>query len=133
MTDSTSSRVAKALRAAAPPAVAVFVVLLLLCFPPESYGFYPQCPLHQLFNLQCPGCGATRALTALIHGRIAAAIQFNPLATVLFPVVAVYSIFVYAQFVKRKPICWPDLPPTAIYAALAVTLLFGVTRNLSSF
>jgi hypothetical protein len=133
MTDSTRSSVAKALRAAAPLAVTAFVVMLLLRFPPESYGFYPQCPIHQLFNLQCPGCGATRALTALLHGQITAAIHFNAPATMLFPVAPAYSIFVYTQFLRRKPIRCPNLPPTAIYAALAATVLFGVVRNLSSF
>jgi hypothetical protein len=133
MTDSIRSRVAKVLRAAAPPAAVAFAVTLLLRFPPENFGFYPQCPLHQLLNLQCPGCGATRALTALLHGHIAAAIHFNPLATVLFPVVAVYGFFVYAQFLRRKPIRWPSLPPATIFTALAVTVLIGVVRNTSSF
>ena len=133
MTHSTRSRVASALRAAAPPAVVALAVMLLLRFPPESCRFYPQCPFHQLLDLKCPGCGATRALADLLYGHLAAAIHFNALATLLFPVVAVYGIFVYAQFLRRKPICWPNLPPATIYTALSVTALFGVARNLSSF
>ncbi len=102
MTHSTRSRVANALRAAAPPAVIAFATATIVRFPPGHYGFYPQCPFHQLLSLQCPGCGATRALTALLHGQIAVAIHFNALATMLFPVVAVYGIFVYARFLRRK-------------------------------
>ncbi len=133
MSHLTCSRPANVLRGAAPPAAAAFVVILLLRFPPESYGFYPQCPFHQLLGLQCPGCGATRALSALLHGHIAAAVHLNALATVLFPIVAIYGIFVYAQFLRRKPIHWPNLPPATLYTALAVTVLFGVARNLPWF
>jgi Protein of unknown function (DUF2752) len=133
MIHSTRSRVANALRTAVPPAVVALAVMLLLRFSPESCRFYPQCPFHQLLGLQCPGCGATRALADLLHGHLAAAIHFNALATLLFPVVAVYGIFVYAQFLRRKPICRPNLPPATIYTALAVTALFGVARNLPSF
>jgi hypothetical protein len=113
--------------------VAALVAIVLLRFSPESYRFYPQCPFHQLLDLRCPGCGATRALASLLHGHIAVAIRFNALATLLFPVVAVYGISVYAQFLRRKHIRRPNLQPATIYTVLAVTVLFGVVRNLSSF
>ena len=132
MIRSGSRRIANALRAAAPPAGIAFAVAILLRFPPERYSLYPQCPFRQLFNLQCPGCGATRALAALLRGDFAAAIHLNPLAAVLFPLAAAYGVVAYARFIKRLPIRL-HLPPVAVYAALAVTLLFGVIRNLPSF
>ena len=133
MTHLIRSRVANPLRAAAPPVLVAFATAMLLRFPPGRYSFYPQCPFHQLLNLQCPGCGTTRALDAMLHGHLTAAIHLNPLATLLFPIAAVYSIFVYAQFLRRKPIHWPNLSPVTIYMALAVTVLFGVVRNIPSF
>lgn len=42
----------------------------------------PACPFHALTGLPCPTCGTTRALAALTHGRIAAALAWNPLAAV---------------------------------------------------
>ena len=132
MMSSTGSRMAPALRAAAPPAVIFLAAAILFHFPPEQYAFYPQCPFHQLFNLRCPGCGATRALFALVHGDFVAAIHFNALSTVLFPLAAAYGIFAYSRFLKCEPLRPPTLPPATVYAALGITLVFGVIRNLPS-
>jgi hypothetical protein len=51
---------------------------VLYTFPPVTAGFYPQCLFHQLTGLDCPGCGTTRALHALLHGRVLEALRFNP-------------------------------------------------------
>lgn len=40
----------------------------------------PPCPFHALTGLYCPGCGSLRATHALLHGRLAEALQFNALA-----------------------------------------------------
>ncbi len=56
---------------------------LLYRFPPEKYSFYPVCPIHQYLHLYCPGCGSTRALAALLHGRVIEAMHYNPLFVAL--------------------------------------------------
>ncbi|MDD2320045.1 MAG: DUF2752 domain-containing protein [Geobacteraceae bacterium] len=35
------------------------------------------CLIKNLFGIECPGCGLTRAFSALAHGDILAAMQFN--------------------------------------------------------
>src|ERR1700761_7382729 len=57
-------------------------------FNPSAYGFYPVCQFHQLTGLNCPGCGATRALYALLHGDILLALRDNALVLVLGAVAA---------------------------------------------
>ena len=130
MRPSHQGRVAGVLRAATPIAALAFATAILLRFPPERYAFYPQCPFHQLFNLQCPGCGTTRALFALLHGDIVAAIHFNAFAAAFFPLAASYAIFTYEKYLKREPIRPPTFRPATVYAALGITLVFGVIRNL---
>lgn len=55
---------------------------LLLCF---SYlythyrQFFPACMFRELTGLFCPGCGATRALHALLHLDIGRAVHMNAL------------------------------------------------------
>ena len=52
---------------------------VLYTFPPVTSGFYPQCVFKQATGLDCPGCGTTRALHALLHGRVGEAFRFNPM------------------------------------------------------
>jgi hypothetical protein len=126
-------RIANTLRAAAPPAVILFAAAVLLRFPPSHYSFYPQCPVYEYLHLQCPGCGVTRALAALLRGHLADAIHFNPLVTLLTPFAVAYGILCYHRFLQRKPFPRVDVPPAAIYGALTVAAVFAAIRNLPSF
>jgi Protein of unknown function (DUF2752) len=131
MTLATRSRVVRTLRAAAPPAIIALVATILLLFPPENYSFYPRCPIHEYLHLQCPGCGATRALAALLHGHLAEAMHLNALVTPLLPFAAAYCILCYYRLFLNKPQRWPQPPPAAIYSTLAIAAVFTILRNLS--
>jgi hypothetical protein len=133
MNSSLRKRIADALHTAAPPAVIAviaLVILVLLRFPPGQYNFYPQCPIHELTHLQCPGCGATRAAAALFRGRLAEAMRLNALVTLLLPFVAGWGIVCYRRVLQRKPIRWPQPSPAVLYAAFTLTAVFTVIRNL---
>ena len=129
------SRIAEVARAAVPVALIASVIATVLRFPPSQYGFYPHCPFHAAFGLLCPGCGATRALAALLQGNLREAVHLNAFATALMPFVVAYGIATYLNFVTRWPLRLPQPPPSAIYATLAAAALFTITRNLhaSSF
>jgi hypothetical protein len=126
----THSRVADILRAAIPPAIVLAFVFAMLRFPPTQYGFYPVCPVHGLLGLQCPGCGATRALVALLRGHLTEALRFNALTTLLLPFAFAYGILCYRDFLKRRAIRPLRLPSAAIYSAIAVAAVFTMFRNL---
>ena len=130
MTVSVRSRIAALLRAAVPLVVAAGAVAVLLRFPPGQYSFYPQCPIYRYLHLQCPGCGATRALAALLHGDIAEALRLNALTTLLMPFAAVYAALCYGRFLRHVPVQLPRLPRAAVYTALGVAVLFAIARNL---
>ena len=53
--------------------------VILLLVPPDSphAKWLPKCMLHEWTGLYCPGCGATRALSALLHGDIMASLHNN--------------------------------------------------------
>jgi hypothetical protein len=104
--------------------------MILLRFPPAQHSFYPRCPIHELFHLQCPGCGATQAVAALLHGRFAEAMNLNALITLLLPFAAAYGILCYSRLLQCKPLRWPQPRPAVIYAALTVATVFTVIRNL---
>jgi hypothetical protein len=124
------SRAAESWRATVPPAIVALAAMLLLRFPPEQYSFYPGCPIHELLHLQCPGCGATRALAAMLHGHLAEAMNLNALVTLLLPFVAAYGILGYRRLLQGKAVRWPQ-PPTAItYAGFTLAAVFTLIRNL---
>jgi hypothetical protein len=63
----------------------------LVRWPPGLGGLYPACPIHLWFGVECPGCGATRALAALLHGRLTEAMHLNALFVLLLPCAVAFA------------------------------------------
>ena len=56
--------------------------LYLYFVDPLTSPFAPPCLFTAIFGAHCPGCGSLRALHALAHGDLKAALEFNaPLVT----------------------------------------------------
>jgi hypothetical protein len=104
---------------------------VLLRFPSTQAGFYPACPIHEYLGLLCPGCGATRALAALLHGRLMEALQFNALFVLLLPFALAGAIESYRRALVQRSFCWPQPPAAAVYGMLAAAAGFAVVRNLT--
>ena len=132
-------------RTAAPPPLprnalwrawrAPLVALLLLAgaatlfaLNPTSTRLYPPCPFRWATGLHCPGCGSTRALHHLLHGRVATAFGLNPLLVVSLPFLG-YALVRGATHTRTRRPRRP-LPAWAIWVLFAVVLAFGVLRNL---
>jgi hypothetical protein len=113
----------------------LLVAGLLLCmalyvWPPTRSNFYPACPFHEFLHIDCPGCGATRALAALLRGRVVEALRLNALFVVLLPVGLVGVMECYRRAVRIGEFRWPLVPAPAMYGALATAVLFMVIRNV---
>ena len=74
---------------------------------------------HQLTGLYCPGCGATRALSAMLHGDLKSSLHNNLL---LFPLLTLIAVLIVKPEISLKR-------PFAI-AIVAVVLLFTILRNI---
>ena len=111
-------------------AVALVLCAMLLIDPPTRFSFYPVCPIHQLFGIDCPGCGATRALAALLHGHLREALHLNALFVLLLPGALTIAIETYRRAIRRGAFHWPQPPAPALYATLAATILFTIARNI---
>src|SRR4051794_13613765 len=66
--------------------------VLLYAVPPTPDSFYPRCPFHLLTGLHCPGCGSTRCLHALLHGRLLDALHCNALAILALPLLLAWAL-----------------------------------------
>ena len=106
---------------------------LLRAYPPDRYAFYPQCPVFEYFHVYCPGCGATRALAALLHGQFAAALHYNAFFVILLPMLLAYFGFSYIRLLRGSAIPWPAISARAVQLACAAALLFAIARNALHF
>jgi hypothetical protein len=104
-------------------------VAILYEFPPEQYHFYPQCPVFRYLHVYCPGCGATRALAALLHLRIAEALHYNALVVLLVPILLAYIAAAYLKARRDEVFTWPRVPAFGLTALLVMSVAFGVLRN----
>ena len=124
-----------------PPRIFVVVVLaatamgagaMVFLFNPATHQFYPVCLFHALTGLNCPGCGMTRALYALLHGNLRVALKDNALFILTLGALVIWA----AQFVVRKIRHQPttfNVPPKYLWLSLVIALVFAVVRNLPGF
>ncbi len=94
---------------------------------PGNHAFVP-CPFKLLTGLDCPGCGATRATWAMVHGHPLRALGYNTLWCLLVP------LLVWAWMLELRG-RWPTSrhPFRARRFAPVLALLavvFAVARNL---
>lgn len=107
---------------ALPVAVGVTAVagcLAVRALNPVVESNPPACPFKIMTGLDCPGCGATRATNALLHGNLGAAPDHNLLFVVLLPVI----LFAYAVWALRSfGVAVPQLPRLRRWAPALVVL-----------
>lgn len=89
---------------------APIALVLSAVLPPSGLGV-DLCWIHRALAIPCPGCGLTRSVTSLTHGRFEQAVVYHPFGPVL------YVLFVLA----------------AAYAVLPRALRDRIARRASAF
>lgn len=109
--------------------VALTVLAETYLYDPATAGFFPRCPLKWVTGWECPGCGATRALHALLHGEVAQALSFNYFLIITLPFLAVVSA---AEMAPRRlaGVRAVVFHPAAVYSYIIMTLAWWAIRNL---
>ncbi|WP_107985807.1 DUF2752 domain-containing protein [Rhodococcus sp. OK519] len=121
-------------RVAAPAAVAATAVVacgfVVWADPTTPGGVIPVCPTKALLGIDCPLCGTSRMLYALLHLDVAEALRYNAIgvaATMLL--VAVYVSWTRGRL-RGRPSSNPRRLRWASVATLAVFCVWFVIRNL---
>jgi hypothetical protein len=131
------------IKSAATPAPVIFAGIVLgatilgagaivFFFNPSTHGFFPTCMFHAATGLYCPGCGATRALYALLHGNFPLALKDNALFMATLAALAVWGAWFVFRKLKKQPATF-DLSPKFLWGFLVAAVVFTVLRNLPWF
>jgi hypothetical protein len=106
----------------------VGAAVLMFVDPNKPGNLLPKCPFNWLTGLNCPGCGATRMVHALLHGDVVAAFHYN---AVLLALGVPLAVWLFARWTRGK---WTgeqrSVPKPVGVAVLVVAAVWGVGRNL---
>ena len=106
----------------------VGILIYLHVIVPRLDGY--TCVIYRLFGIYCPGCGGTRAVSALLHGHLLAATWYHPLVTYT---VVVFGGFMLTQTLARLRIGgikgW-KFHEWHFYTAVAILIGNFILKNL---
>ena len=63
----------------------------------------PPCAFRAITGCPCPTCGATRCVLALLNGRVAEAVAWNPLVFAGLAALALLNLYAAAVLLARLP------------------------------
>lgn len=112
--------------------LALGVGAVVFFFDPSQTPFYPQCVFHRLTGLNCPGCGATRAVYALLHGRWSVALRDNALFVLTGAALAFRLAWLGVQQHRHQRVM-SLIPTWSLLPWLVIAVIFGVLRNFPAF
>ena len=111
-------------------AAAWSALYLVYRFQPGEALLFPSCWFHTLTGLYCPGCGATRALHALLHGEMGQAMDHNFLFVVTGPAIIAWAFFLLYGALRHNRISRLAIPGRVVAGALLLAATFAILRNL---
>lgn len=124
-----NSRKVRLLILAAAAAIALCGAVYLYYHHPYRYPL--PCVFHVITGLYCPGCGAGRACYSILHLQIKDAFCFNPLMTVLLPLIGLYVTvravdwaITGGNHVDRK------ISVKMLVIILIIVIVYGILRNI---
>jgi len=107
--------------------VGIVGLTVLAIVDPTTNPLFPPCMWRAATGLLCPGCGSARAIHALMHGHVNAALQANPLAVAAMPMAAVDLV---QRLRGHEGLSTHQVPPVYLRALAVAIAAFGVLRNL---
>ncbi len=106
------------------------IICLLYIYLSKKEIIEIPCIINRLTGLYCPGCGNTRAATALFHLDIKKAFQCNPLFALEFFYIGWLYIIACINYIKTGRFSYRS--PCTIFDifVLIVIVIWGVIRNI---
>lgn len=98
---------------------------VLWVYKPADGGLL-RCSFHELTGLQCPGCGATRALWLLAHGHPLLALRYHAPLILILPWLAWH-------WGRHLADLWRDTPPRPMFDPPKAAVGYGIVIGLVAF
>ncbi|WP_146598053.1 DUF2752 domain-containing protein [Novipirellula aureliae] len=87
----------------------------------------PKCLFHQWTGFHCPGCGGTRAVSALFEGNFVLAVRNNPLLILGTPLI---GLAIYRQ--HRRELAGGKASPRLVWTLFILFVAYFALRNIPS-
>ncbi len=110
--------------------------MLLQAFAPETAAklHWPlPCAFDSLLHIPCLGCGATRALSALMHGDLPESLRWHPAVAFFAAETATFMLSQTLGRLSRGKVRMLTFNDVYIYALLAVILLQWIVKLLTGW
>lgn len=92
------------------------------------------CIFYSVTGFYCPGCGAGRACYSILHGRFLDAFCYNPLMTILLPLIGLYiAVRAVDWVVTGDNHVDQKISTKMLTGVLIVAILYGFLRNIPVF
>lgn len=95
--------------------------------------FSPSCFARQHVGMYCTGCGATRAVLAILHGHFFESLYFN---VVVLYVVAFYSVYVLRgalYFISKGKYRYMKFHVVYVFVGLGIVVVQAIVKNVALF
>lgn len=90
--------------------------------------FFYRCPIKLILNIDCPGCGMTRALKSFVMLDFKAAFGYNPMIFAIIPEAAYYVI---SRYIIKKQFSEKTENIVLMATAIAMILLWIYRQFIS--
>lgn len=109
--------------------IAAAIIIFYSTVDPSTSRWAPKCLFRMLTGWDCPGCGAQRAVYALLHGQWSEAWGYNPFFLIITPIA--FALGIIELYREHWPRLYKALyrPPTFILIAAAI-MAWTIVRNL---
>lgn len=89
------------------------------------------CIVYQLTGLQCPGCGISRMLLAMLHGDFRAAFSFHPFLFVTWPFIVYLILRMDHRYMNDHGMTLKKADTILACFYIIALIIFTIWRNLS--
>ena len=111
-------------------ALAVIGIVLVHAVPIRISDVGRECWIHGTGGIYCPGCGMTRAIFALIHGRVLLSAWYHPAVLYAAVIYGVFMVRGMAAVCSRGKLPFMRWRLGYVYVGVAIIILQFLAKNI---